>query len=160
MKRNQILLLAILLMVCVLVGCEGATMSNQAELKPNSISLNDEIVTYGDTDIPDDFWQAGVNFKVNENNEIRYIEIEGTEVRTYKNISVGDSIDKVKSSFKYESEVGSLTSVLLNGEDEIEVSANKPMDNSTNYLWINYMSEDDVITKILIYDQTYGMYMK
>ena len=94
---------------------------------------------------------------MNNENEIRSITITNKDVKTYKDISVGDKIEKVQFNYNYENEMGDNIFVTINGDKEIDPETeNKPEDT----IYINYYYDNDTITKIAIYDATYATTMR
>ena len=91
---------------------------------------------------------------VNNNNKIRFISILDDNIKTHKDIYVGDDISKIKSQYKYENNSEGKRcsySIRFDG-DWNEV----PYKSEEYCLTINYYYEDDVITRIEIYDKTFG----
>lgn len=96
----------------------------------------------------------------NKEDKLRMIDIEDDDIKTYKNICVGDDIDKVVDNFKYEIDAKSCYSVYFDGDKEFDaMDKNKRLTSD----WITityYMDEDDEIERILIMDNDYALLMK
>ena len=156
-----------------LFGC-----GTQEELTPTDIAFQNTIVTYNSTQeetetILKDFTMTlDENYPfnnfymvenddaelfdiiVNEDGFVRAIDVVDPEVRTYKDIAVGDNISKMTDAFKHEFPFeDTVYSVLMNGDTEVDP---RLQENEDSWLWINYKYENDIITKITIYDVQYG----
>lgn len=98
------------------------------------------------------------NVFVNKEGSVRNIVITNKDVVTYQNISVGDSIDKIKNTFNYEVNLKTSYAVLFDKSTEIN-----PKDDSNkqdDFIWINYTTNGKTIEKITIYDVLYGKEMR
>ena len=93
------------------------------------------------------------NILVNDDGIIRCITITDTAVKTYKGISVGDSVDRIEDAFDYESKLNDYYTVLFNGNIE-ENLENRNLED--NWIWINYLTDDFQIIAIQIFDVKYG----
>ena len=165
MKR----LFIISLLLFTLTGC-----SKQKVNYPYEILSSNKILTYYDEkekfsnnfsvlNIGNNFldsWQKSFhdkknNIVINSNGELRCISIENKSTKTYKNISVGDSISKIEESFLYENTIGDFYCVLFdeNSEEQNQLSDQNIKDN---WIWINYLTENSKITNIVIYDVKFG----
>ncbi len=148
MKKPRLLLL---LSVLAILGC------GKAELEAGQISYSGKTLTYGENKVDDVFFTDGVELTSNTDNEVRSITITNKEVKTYKNISVGDKIEKVQSDYNYENEIGNTILVTIDDDKEIDPETeNKPEDT----IYINYYYDNDTITKIAIYDAIYAVTMR
>lgn len=148
MKKPRLLLL---LSVLAISGC------GKAELEAGQISYSGKTLTYGENKVDDVFFTDGVELTSNTDNKVRSITITNKEVKTYKNISVGDKIEKVQSDYNYENEIGNTILVTIDDDKEIDLETeNKPEDT----IYINYYYDNDTITKIAIYDAIYAVTMR
>ena len=135
----------------------AASGCGKSGLAAGQISYSGKTVTYGDNKVDDVFFTDGVELTLNNENEIRSITITNKDVKTYKDISVGDKIEKVQFNYSYENEMGDSIFVTINVDKEIDPETeNKPEDT----LYINYYYDNDTITKIAIYDATYATTMR
>jgi len=91
-------------------------------------------------------------------NLIRVLKITDNKVKSFNNISVGDTVDKIKDKYKYEAEQDNLYMVLFNNGKEVNpFEENK----SDNWIWINYQIDDnDKVEYIIIYDVLFGQKMR
>lgn len=148
MKKTSLLLLLSMLAAS---GC------GKSGLAAGQISYSGKTLTYGENKVEDVFFTDGVELTLNNENEIRSITITNKEVKTYKNISVGDKIEKVQSDYNYENEIGNTILVTIDDDKEIDPETeNKPEDT----IYINYYYDNDTITKIAIYDAIYATTMR
>lgn len=87
------------------------------------------------------------NVLVDQGGIISDINIVDKDVITYKNISVGDDINKIKKTFKYEFEIDNVYYVHFSGDIEIDQSIQKQGDR-----WISlfYSTDGFKITSIHI----------
>lgn len=99
------------------------------------------------------------NCVIIKDNVIRCFYIVDDNIVTYKQISVGDSVDKVKDTFEHEGEMPDhkTYSVIFNGTMEEDPANQNKQDN---WVWINYITDGSQITQILIYDVKYGRELK
>ena len=126
-------------------------------MEAGQISYSGKTLTYGENKVDDVFFTDGVELTSNTDNEVRSITITNKEVKTYKNISVGDKIEKVQSDYNYENEIGNTILVTIDDDKEIDPETeNKPEDT----IYINYYYDNDTITKIAIYDAIYAVTMR
>lgn len=148
MKKTSLLLLLSMLAAS---GC------GKSGLTAGQISYSGKTLTYGENKVDDAFFTDGVELTLNNDNEVRSITITNKDVKTYKDISVGDKIEKVQFNYNYENEMGDNIFVTINGNEEIDPKTeNKPVDT----IYINYYYDNDTITKIAIYDATYATTMR
>lgn len=152
MKKKIVLLIA----ACfIFSGC-----NNINKLNTNQILYKDKILTYNENNIDDVFFENGIDITVNDENQVRHIQITNKDVISYNKISVGDKISKVKSKYQYEYQNDDLhlINALFDGNVEVDpLSDNNEGDN----MWISYYYDDNgFINKILIYDSTFGQYLK
>lgn len=142
------------ILILCLSGCGGGSSANA----PDVISLDGKSISYYDssTKIPDEFWDEDVDFRVNSDNEIRLITIKSSDVETYNGISVGDSISKVESKYKYESKFDYIVNVAFKGNKEIKVGTQEA---TSEYICVSYVFDKSTkkITTIMISD---GLYAK
>ena len=165
LSKFGILLFILLSSAISLTGCSTTDNLNTQILSPDSIQLGNQILKYNTENIADVFWDAEVDFVISKDNKVRSIQITDRDIETYKGISVGDSIDKVKLAFKYEIEYNDCYTVLLNGTTEINLEQDDGKFDDT-WIYLTYYStnetpwQDGVIEKITIYDCKYGQYLR
>ncbi len=172
-KKKSVFAIIFLLLGCIIVSSyyfiNREKINNPGEIKVEGKIINytenkeivEKIIGSGiETEI---FFSNGYsyndNFKIlyNDKGSIRCIIITDSSVLTYKNISVGDNIKKVKDSYNFEAEMGNGYSVLFNGDKEIDLTTKNQSDN---WLWINYSIDDSgKIEEIIIYDAKFGQKM-
>ena len=99
------------------------------------------------------FQDKNNNILVNDDGVIRCITITDPTVKTYQSISVGDSVDKIEDTFKYESKVNHFYSVLFDNNSEANPANNGLSDKG---ILINYYTDGSQITAIQICDVIYG----
>jgi hypothetical protein len=145
-----------ILFLTFIISCTGCS-SNEKDTSisinnPYEIAVEDEILSYYDTNIPSAFSSEKYDIIQNDN-KIRSISLTDSNAITYNNISVGDNISKIKDSFSYEYNSGNIYMVLFNGTNEED-----PMnaDKEDSWIWINYITDEEKITSIQIYDVKYG----
>lgn len=166
MKKRLLLFSAILLLVS---GCaqNRPTVQYPYEVKKGAktvsyydtidkLAIDDFHVIDNDTRWTDGFSDSDSEILIDENGTIRKIRIIDSSITTYRSISVGDSIDKIESSFEYEAQ-DYYTSylVLFDGTTEKNPTDSNKEDD---WIWIVYETDGSVITVISIYDVKYGMY--
>ena len=84
---------------------------------------------------------------------IRYIYIVDKDIITYKGISVGDSIDKLKGTFSNIRQSGGGFNIFFNNKNEqVLMDPNK----EDTGIWIAYYTDGSKITSIHICDALYG----
>ena len=162
MKKIVFLILSIFI-----VGCGAKHNDTTVVNCPYEILYNNKILSYygHENEIDKDEFNVvanGLFFSqntdqntviVNEEGSIRSISITDEKIVTYKQISVGDSIEEVIDAFDNEYELGNGYSVLFDGViEEDPASENK----SSDWIWINYTTDDSKITRITIYDVEFG----
>lgn len=151
MRKKMSLFLALAL-VFLTVGC-GA----MASVEPNQIKYKNKVLNYGTSEVDDVFFDDGIELVINDSNVVRCISVTNEYVDTYKGISVGDKISKVKSKYKHESTFSdSAVCVVMDGNKEIDSTA---QDKPDDVIWIIYFHEGEYITRIMIYDAVYAMYI-
>lgn len=163
MKKRSLL---ILISFFFLSGCSQSNSIENRVLHPYEIVRGTSALSYYDTedDIHIDgfnvlennlqnFQDKNNNIIVNDDGMIRCITITDAAVKTYRSISVGDSVDKIEDTFEYESEFNNYYSVLFNGSTE-ENPADQ--DREDNWILINYFTDGSHITAIKICDVKYG----
>lgn len=99
----------------------------------------------------------GENSIIVSDGTIRCIYIVDEDIITYKEISVGDKIDKIKETFNNEFQGDDYYMVLFNGNIE-EDSSNQNKDDS--WIWILYYTDGSQITSIEICDVLFGTMLK
>lgn len=117
----------------------------------------EKTISYYDTSDENSFSDFEDEIISNEDGLIRCFNISSSDIVTYKGISVGDDISKVKDVFEYEYAMSDeIYSVLFNDSTE----KNPAEDKEDSWLWINYTYENNEITSISIYDVKYGREMR
>ena len=159
---------AFIIIFLFLTGCSSEKERGAIINNPYEIFVKGKVLSYYDTESQIDENEFDIsncelkdiqNAKNNligtdKNKNIRFISITDSEITTYKQIAVGDSIKKVINVFDNEYKIGdNRYSVLFNGTQE-EDPANAEKDNS--WIWINYITDGDKITRIMIYDVKFG----
>lgn len=161
----------IILITFILSGCSNTKKSSTKVENPYEINVKGEILSYyGDKT---DFENIGFevlnsslkssqsnknNIFVNNEDAIRNIVITDKNTSTYKGIVVGDSIDKIESSFINEVNLKTSYAVLFDGTNEIDPKNDDI--KKDNCIWINYTTNGKTIEKIAIYDVLYGKEMR
>lgn len=148
----------------LLIGCSSTQVNN-----PYEICIKNEIFSYYDNkeEIPKSFNLLDISIKnhqdennnvlVNQDNEIRSISIVDKNITTYKQISVGDNISKVQNNF---SNVYTIDNIIYTVafDDSVEKDIKSP-DKEDDWIYINYITKDSIITRIIIYDAKFGRSM-
>lgn len=161
-KRFLILIISVL----VLSGCSQNESGKISLNNPYEIAKETSILSYYDTEDNisidgfnvlennlQNFQDKNDNIIVNDDGLIRCITIIDDTVKTFKSISVGDSIDKVEESFNNEYQNGDNYMVLFaDSIEENPVNQNK----EDTWIWITYYTDGSQITSIQIYDVLYG----
>ena len=159
-------LILIIMSICfLLTGCGS---SNITISLPSEVIVGNQILIYNDENKNFDFKDFKIYNKplkaaqdnkensvvVNKDNKIRCISIVDKTIKTYNNISVGDSYDKIKKLYNNLFNMDNIYSVLFNDTMEDNL-LNK--EKNDNWIIINYILDDDNnICRILIYDVKYG----
>lgn len=162
---------ALILITFILSGCSNAKNSSIKVENPYEINAKGEILSYYDDKT--DFEHIGFevlnspskssqsnknNVFVNNEDTIRNIVITDKKISTYKGIVVGDSIDKIETSFINEVNLKTSYAVLFDGTNEIDPKNDDIKKDSC--IWINYTTNGKTIEKIAIYDVLYGKEMR
>lgn len=161
----------LILIAFILSGCSNAKNSSTKVENPYEINVKGEILSYyGDKT---DFENIGFevlnsplkssqsnknNIFANSEDMIRNIVIIDKNISTYKDITVGDSVDKIESSFINEINLKTSYAVLFDGTNEIDPKNDDI--KKDNCIWINYTTNGKTIEKIAIYDVLYGKEMR
>lgn len=132
---------------------EGDGRAEKADA-PDEICYRGKRLSYHDTMISDTFLNAGVYFSRNDENEIRCISFNNPDIKTYKNISVGDSIDTVISTFDYEEKITNYSYIVMFSENEEIKTITES--NEESAVLIEYFCQDKIITKIRIFDSKFA----
>lgn len=148
MKKLYLFLFGFLL---IMTGC------SKSSLNANQIKYKEKILTYNTSEINDVFFDNGIDIVLNDANEIRSIAITNEDVKTFNDLSVGDKISKVKSKYQYETEYSNTVFAIIYDNNEIDI-ANE--DKPEEAIYINYFYDNDIITKIQIYDSIYAKKMR
>ena len=151
-----------------LTGCSSEKEQNVIINNPYEISIKNKVLSYYDTESEinnDEFKIFDSGFKVNqsttnniivtnEDKNIRCISIVDSEIITFGQIAVGDSIEKVIDTFDSEYKMNDNNyCVLFNGNQEEDPMSTQKEDS---WIWINYLTEDENIIRIQIYDVKFG----
>lgn len=162
---KKILILIIMSICFLLIGCGSSNISISM---PSEVIIGNQTLIYNDENKNFDFKDFKIYNKplkaaqdnkensvvVNKDNKIRCISIVDKTIKTYNNISVGDSYDKIKKLYNNLFNMDNIYSVLFNGTMEDNL-LNK--EKNDNWIIINYIIDDDNnICRILIYDVKYG----
>ena len=150
--KKILLFISVLTMFCF-CSCGNTNKVNT----PDVITLNGTSVSYYDSEIPEIFWDSDVEFKVNSDNQIRNITITSPDVETYNDISVGDSVNEIKSKYTHEQNMNHIYMVVFLGDKEIEAGTHEA---TNEYIIITYLCDDDTINTISICDALYAKTMK
>ena len=158
----------LIILLLFLTGCSSGKEQNVIINNPYEISIKDKTLSYYDTksQINEDEFEIfndGLKAIQNTTNniivtdqyeKIRCISITDSEIITYGQIAVGDSIEKVTDTFNNEYKMSNNNyCVLFNkGQEEDPMSEQK----DDTWIWINYLTENDVIVRIQIYDVKFG----
>lgn len=168
MKRILTLLVCFIVMTFVSCGKKTAT-------EPGTIIVNGHAIKYSDTksDIEDKLgegtsakvavWEGYdydnlVDILFNEEENSRCIKVISDKVKTFNDMAVGDSADKIEKKFKYETEYSRTYVVAFDGKKEVD---SKEGDAADNRMWLSYYLDDNnYIEYILIYDQIFAQKSK
>lgn len=151
----------------LLVGCN----SNASDAVPiNEISFNDTVIKYNET-IPENMYDyeytsmlkcsdaTDLALITNKEGIVRCIIIKTPDIKTFKGISVGQSANRITSSYEYEIEGKNSYDVFFSGEDEIDIINNRDSISDDDF-HLYYLIEDDKISSIYIMDYQYGVKSK
>jgi len=164
MKKYFLFLLTLLFL---LSGC-SQNNSNEIDINnPYEIAKGASTLSYYDTeediDIDDfnvlevsidNYQEKNNNILVNKEGKIRCITITDPLVKTYQSIYVGDSVDKIEDSFKYEYQSSNNYYMVLFNDNIEEDSANQNKED--DWIIIMYIIEDSKITSIRMFDVMFG----
>lgn len=162
-------LLFFILLLFSLTGCSETKSQEVTTNAPYEILINDTTFGYYDTknNVPNEFnvlknslsnsQSIGNNVLIDTNGMIRCISVADKTVKTYKGISVGDNINKIKNIFSCEYKIGDNYMVIFNNNVEEDPTNQNKEDN---WIWINYITDGSQITQIQIYDVKYGREMR
>ena len=157
-----------IILLLFLTGCSSGKEQNVIINNPYEISIKDKTLSYYDTESQineDEFeiFNDGLKAIQNTTNniivtdqyeKIRCMSITDSKIITYGQIAVGDSIDKVIDTFNNEYKMSDNNYCILFNENQEEDPMNEQKDNS--WIWINYLTENDTIVRIQIYDVKFG----
>ena len=157
----------LVLMIILLFTFSFAEEVDEVILAPNMVRFGEDVLVYNTGEVPDSFWKKGIDFSVNKQNEIRLITITDEQFETYNNISVGDSVDKVKLAFNYEQQLSNRWCVIFQDTTEINVEEVKEKQGKLedSCIWIEYLCteetqwQDGIVECIRIYDHKYARMM-
>lgn len=167
MKKHFLLLIVLLFL---LSGCSQNKSEKISVNNPYEIVKGTSVLSYYDTEdnisidgfnIVENNLQNSLqnsqdkndNIIVNDDGAIRCITIADDTVKTFRDISVGDSIDKIEESFDHECQNWSCYMVLFADKSEQDPTDSNKEDT---WIWIIYYTDGDKITLIQIYDVLYG----
>lgn len=160
------------LVLCVgmmIAGCGQSDNNGGTALTPGQMKCGDSVLTYNDTytetegvGVTDALIKISLSELENavvlgENGEIRVLYTENDSVTTYKNIRVGDDVDKIKDNFEYEYKDGIQYWVMFDGETEVVPTNTEAEDDG---IVLIYTCEDGKINSIMIYDNKFAKTMK
>ena len=167
MKKHFFFLITLLF---VLSGCSKNESKEIVINNPYEIAKGETILSYYDTEDKvsidgfnimentiQNFQDKNNNIIVNDDGVIRCITVVDDTIKTFKSISVGDSIDKIEDSYEYEYKTDRYYNVVFNGNIEEDVTNQNKEDN---WIWITYYTNDEKIISIQIYDVKYGREMR
>lgn len=162
----------LVILLLFLTGCSSGKEQNVIINNPYEILIKDKILSYYDTESQineDEFEISNDGLKAIQNTtnniivtdqskKIRCISITGSKITTYGQITVGDSIEKVTDAFNNEYKMSDNNYCVLFNESQEE----NPMSEQKNdsWIWINYLTENDTIVRIQIYDVKFGAKLK
>lgn len=150
-----------LLVSCLsLVGCGNKDTS----IDPTKINYNNTVIEYNQP-IPENLKSYGhslsqyvsskktddISMVINKEGIVRAIVLNSDSVETVNGIKVGDSTNKVTSTYEYEVKIGDSYCVYFSGDEEIDYVNNKE-NCSNNTMCISYDYSGDVVSRIMIYD--------
>ena len=158
----------LIILLLFLTGCSSGKEQNAIINNPYEISIKDKTLSYYDTESQineDEFeiFNDGLKAIQNTTNniivtdqyeKIRCISITDSKIITYGQIAVGDSIEKVTDTFNNEYKMNDNKYCVLFNESQEEDPMNEQKDDS--WIWINYLTENDTIVRIQIYDVKFG----
>lgn len=169
MKKHILLLVTSLLL---LTGCADKASVD----KPYEIAKGTTILSYYDTESEIDidgfdivqntaeniakytWWNKDDDvIVVNEDGIIRCIVVVAKDVKTFRSISVGDSVDKIEKSFNYVSKFNDVYNVVFNDDTEVDMDDQVQKDT---LIRISYYTDGSQITAIQIYDTLFGQLLK
>ncbi len=159
---------SMLALIFLLSGCSNSS-TNKSEVKsPSDILVENKVVSYYDN--PDIYKNNGFsveekalnssksksnNVFVNKEGKVRCITILDDTVSTYKNISVGSSISEIENAFQYENGTTKAYAVLFDGNIEVNPKDTK-LKKEDGFIWVNYFIDNNVVTKIQIFDALFA----
>lgn len=156
----------------LLTGCSQPKVQETTVSNPYEILVENELLSYYDAkdDINVEHFIVSDNVSdmvggsdkadtiiVNEDGSIRCISITSELIKTYNQISVGDSVTKITEAFENEYQSGNNYMVIFDGSTEEEPTN---QDKNDDWIWINYITDGSYITQIQIYDVKFGAKMK
>lgn len=165
MKKHFLLFLTLLFL---LSGCSGGKAKEISVNHPYEIAKGTSTLSYYDTgdnihmegirveELTDYHWPELIDqmesFILVNDGKVRYIFIADEDVVTYRQISVGDDIDKVKRAFRQIRQWSDDYEVLFNKDDEEEPFGENKEDD---WICIDYRTDGSKITAIFIRDVTF-----
>lgn len=165
MKKHFLLFLTLLFL---LSGCSGGKAKEISVNHPYEIAKGTSTLSYYDTgdnihmegirveELTDYHWPELIeqmeSFILVNDGKVRYIFIADEDVVTYRQISVGDDIDKVKKAFRQIRQRDDEYGVLFNKDDEEEPFGENKEDD---WICIDYRTDGSKITAIFIRDVTF-----
>lgn len=158
----------LIILLLFLTGCSSEKEQNAIINNPYEILTKDEMLSYYDAESQineDEFkiFNDGLKAMKNTTNniivtdqyeKIRCISITNSKIITYGQIAVGDSIEKVIDTFSNEYKINDNDYCVLFNEGQEEDPMSEQKDES--WIWINYLTENDTIVRIQIYDVKFG----
>ncbi len=95
-----------------------------------------------------------------EEDEIRLIQLEDDNFKTYKNIHVGDDIDKVEDAFDCNIDNPRMYAVYFDGDEVIEPDSNNQIGSSDWFSISYYFDEDGKIFRISLMDREFATLLR
>ena len=162
----------LIILLLFLTGCSSGKEQNVIINNPYEISIKDKTLSYYDTESQineDEFEISNDGLKAIQNTtnniivtdqyeKIRCISITNSKIITYCQIAVGDSIEKVTDTFNNEYKISNNNYCVLFNKNQEEDPMNEQKDDS--WIWINYLTENNTIVRIQIYDVKFGANLK
>ena len=169
MKKKYFIFAVFFILLCLAVYCLlNPNFGIFAVKNPYEMKINGKIISYYDKeeDIDADLVESIYDWSiilhrnenvvyVNDNGEIRYLFSDDKKINTYKNIHVGDEVNKIQNSFKSPYRLGSsdLSCTYIVAFDDKNNEIDTESQGFYNvYIRISYVIEDNKIEYIIIDD--------
>lgn len=155
-----------ILLIFIFCGCQ-----NKNQISPSSVSLDGNTISYGMTKtdvekILGNGEQSNISLSPNAieyNKAIKIIyrkekiccmEITDKNIISYNNIKIGDSTKDILNKYQYE--INFENRYMIAFSSGKEVNANDPNSVKLVDQWITYVTDNDILTKIQIYDSQFA----